>query len=108
MNPPPMFGAPVISDRVRMIEQAVNLVNTFRYSKHGLPLMGETPLESWQKPGEEETKLTPQENRAYNAALDFLTKEFERGPADMTSMQLYPIPGGLVAGLDDEDEDEHQ
>jgi len=87
---PHMLGTPVVSDRVRMIEQAVNLVNTFRYSKHG-PDPSEH-VESWER-NKETNPLTRQEESTYNSALAFLTKEFNLGPSDMASMKMVEIPG---------------
>jgi hypothetical protein len=84
-----MIGSPVVSDRVRMIEQAVNLVNTFRYSKHGLP--GGDVDEPW-KTQSDSGSMSPLETRAYDAALAFLAKEFNLGPSPMASMQFVEMP----------------
>ncbi len=92
---PPLIGAPIISDRVRMIEQAVNLVNTFRYSLVKGPTMdlGDAPTS--------DEGLTIQEESTYNAVLAFLSREFNRGPSEIAGMCLLspePLPE------DDEDQ----
>ena len=71
------------NDRMRMMEQAVNLVNTFRYTTH---FPGQDPGDVPNGgPG-----LTPQEESTYNAALSFLTREFISGPKDIVSGMFFP------------------